>query len=85
MPSLRVNNIDENTMQRLQTQAARHGTSVEEEVRQIIERALSKQERLGDLAVRLFSPAYGNDELVLPERDFELGEIEPVDPINYKQ
>jgi plasmid stability protein len=42
MPSLRVKNIDENTMQRLQTQAAMHGTSVEEEVRQIIERALSK-------------------------------------------
>tara|TARA_B110000977_G_scaffold40567_1_gene54531 strand:+ start:2548 stop:2805 length:258 start_codon:yes stop_codon:yes gene_type:complete len=85
MPSLRVKNIDENTMQRLQTQAAMHGTSVEEEVRQIIERALSKQERLGDLAVRLFSPVYDNDELVLPERDFEFCEIEPVNPISDKQ
>ncbi|MFT4940315.1 MAG: plasmid stability protein [Paraglaciecola sp.] len=69
MPSLSVRKIDEDTMQRLRMQAAKHGASVEEEVRQILKRAVSTPENLGDLAVKLFSPAYGNDELILPERE----------------
>ncbi|MDB0047578.1 hypothetical protein N9F21_03020 [Porticoccaceae bacterium] len=69
MPSLSVRKIDEETMQRLRIQAAKHGASMEEEVRRIIKRAVSTPESLGDLAVRLFSPAYGDDELTLPERE----------------
>ena len=69
MPSLSVRKIDEDTMHRLRIQAAKHGTSMEEEVRQILKRAVSTPENLGDLAVRLFSPAYSNDELTLPERE----------------
>jgi len=42
---------------------------MEEEVRQILKRAVSTPESLGDLAVKLFSPAYGNEELTLPERE----------------
>ena len=42
---------------------------MEEEVRQIIKLAVSTPERLGDLAVRLFAPAYGGPELELPERE----------------
>ena len=49
--------------------AANHGISVEEEARQIIKKAVSTPERLGDLAVRLFAPAYGGQELELPERE----------------
>ena len=69
MPSLSVRKIDEDIMRRLRIQAAKHGTSMEEEVRQILKRAVTTPENLGDLAVRLFSPAYGNEELTLPERE----------------
>lgn len=69
MPSLSVRKLDEDIMRRLRIQAAKHGASMEEEVRQILKRAVSTPENLGDLAVRLFSPAYGNEELNLPERE----------------
>ncbi len=69
MPSLSVRKIDNDTMRLLRIQAAKHGTSMEEEVRQILKRAVSTPENLGDLAVKLFSPAYNNEELTLPERE----------------
>ena len=69
MPSLSVRKIDEETLRLLRIQAASHGFSMEEEVRQILKRAVSTPKCLGDLAVKLFSPAYGNDELMLPERE----------------
>ena len=69
MPSLSVRKIDEDTMRLLRIQAAKHGASMEEEVRQILKRAVSTPDNLGDLAVKLFSPAYGNEELTLPERE----------------
>ena len=70
MPSLSVRKIDEDTMRLLRIQAAKHGTSMEEEVRQILKKAVSTPENLGDLAIKLFSPAYSNEELILPEREF---------------
>ena len=69
MPSLSVRKVDEKTMGQLRMQAAKHGVSMEEEVRQIIKRAVSTPENLGDLAVRLFCPAYNGEELSLPERE----------------
>ena len=68
MPSLSVRKIDEDTMCLLRIQAAKHGASMEEEVRQILKRAVSTPESLGDLAVKLFSPAYGDEDLTLQER-----------------
>ena len=68
MPSLSVRKIDDDTMRLLRMQAAKHGASMEEEVRQIL-KSVSTPESLGDLAVKLFSPAYGNEELTLPERE----------------
>ena len=50
---------------------------MEEEVRQIIKRAVTTPEHLGDLAVRLFSPAYDGEELSLPQRETH-------DPLNFK-
>lgn len=41
---------------------------MEEEVRRIIRRAVAAPERLGDLALRCFGPAYGV-ELELPPRE----------------
>lgn len=68
MANLSVRNIDEQTVANLRVRAARHGVSMEEEVRQILRNAAATPDRLGDLAVRLFSPAYGDKELTLPER-----------------
>jgi len=42
---------------------------MEEEVRRILKQAVATPEQLGDLAIRLFSPAYGGAELELPERE----------------
>lgn len=68
MASLSVRRIDDETVALLRVRAARHGISMEEEARQILKRAVAAPEQLGDLAVRLFSPAYGQEELTLPER-----------------
>jgi len=69
MPSIIVRNLDDHTIARLRVRAARHGVSMEEEVRQLLKQAVSAPERLGDLAVRLFSPCYGGDEIELPRRE----------------
>jgi plasmid stability protein len=69
MPSISVRKIDEETLGRLRIQAAKHGVSMEEEVRQIIKRSVSTPEQLGDLAVKLFGPAYNEEELHIPERE----------------
>ncbi len=68
MATLNVRKLDDETLVRLRVRAARHGVSAEEEARRILRRAISAPERLGDMAVRLFSPAYGDDDLELPER-----------------
>lgn len=69
MPSLSIRKIDQETLGRLRVRAAEHGVSMEEEVRQILRHAVSGPKNLGDLAVSLFSPVYGGDELVIPERE----------------
>jgi plasmid stability protein len=71
MPSLSIRKVDEETLARLRIRAARHGISMEEEVRRILQRAVAAPERLGDLAVRLFAPAYGGEEFKLPEREVD--------------
>ena len=69
MANLSVRKLDEETVAQLRIRAARRGVSMEEEVRQILKSAAAAPESLGDLAVRLFSPAYGGEELVLPKRE----------------
>ena len=68
MANLSVRNLDDEIVANLRVRAARHGVSMEEEIRHILRNAAATPERLGDLAVRLFSPAYTKEELVLPER-----------------
>lgn len=68
MASLSIRKLDDETYERLQTQAARHGVSMEEEVRQILTRAVSPPERLGDLFLKVFGPDRGAD-LELPPRE----------------
>jgi plasmid stability protein len=64
MASLSVRRIDEDVYERLRIRAAKHGVSMEEEVRRILRRAVAAPERLGDLALKYF----GDDgvELELP-------------------
>ena len=72
MASLSVRNIDDDIYERLKIRASENGLSMEEEVRQILRRAVMAPERLGDLALDCF----GDDgvELELPYR-------EPHDPM----
>ena len=75
MANLSIRKLDDDTVAQLRVRAARHGVSMEEEARQILKRAVAAPESLGDLAVLLFSPAYGSEDLVLPEREVS----EPMD------
>ena len=67
MASLSIR-LDDETYDRLRDRAARNGVSIEEEVRQILKRAVSPQERIGDLFLKVFGPARGAD-LELPSRE----------------
>lgn len=68
MASLSIRKLDDEIYERLQAQAARHGVSMEEEVRQILTRAVSPPERLGDLFLKIFGPDGGAD-LEIPPRE----------------
>lgn len=74
MASLSIRKLDDETYDRLRVRAVQHGVSMEEEVRQILKRAVSPPERLGDLFLKAFGPARGAD-LDLPPREPH----EPVD------
>jgi plasmid stability protein len=67
MASLSVRKIDDKIYEQLRVRAAKHGVSMEEEVRQILRRAVSAPERLGDLALQKFGPDHGV-ELEVPPR-----------------
>jgi plasmid stability protein len=71
---LSIRKLDDETYDRLRVRAVQHGVSMEEEVRQILKRAVSPPERLGDLFLKAFGPARGAD-LDLPPREPH----EPVD------
>ena len=66
MASLSVRKVDQELYERLRVRAATHGVSMEEEVRQILKRAVKAPERLGDMALKYF----GDDgvDLQLPPR-----------------
>ena len=74
MASLSIRKLDDETYDRLRDRAVRRGVSMEEEVRQILKRAVSPPERLGDLFLKIFGSDRGAD-LELPPR-------EPHDPID---
>lgn len=67
MASLSVRKIDDDLYERLKVRAAEHGVSMEEEVRQILRRAVTGPERLGQLALQCFGSVHGVD-LELPPR-----------------
>jgi hypothetical protein len=53
MTSLTIRNVDDATKQRLRIRAARHGVSMEEEVRRILKEALPPPEAPSGLGKRL--------------------------------
>ncbi|HSH26786.1 MAG TPA: Arc family DNA-binding protein [Wenzhouxiangella sp.] len=67
MASLSVRRLDEETLELLRVRAALRGVSMEEEVRQIIQQAVSAPARLGDLALEFFGETQG-ETIELPER-----------------
>ena len=67
MGNLSVRRLDEETLARLRSRAARNGVSMEEEARRILRDAVNAPERLGDLALEVFGRRHGV-ELELPAR-----------------
>jgi plasmid stability protein len=73
MASLTVRNLDPTVKERLRVRAARHGRSMEEEVRHILQDAAGPGEtdqNLASIALSLFGPDHGID-LELPSREME--------------
>ncbi len=71
MASITIRNLDEDIRTRLRVRAAGKGHSMEEEVRQILRKAVGRAKRSRDLAsiVRSHFGAENGVDLELPERD----------------
>jgi plasmid stability protein len=73
VPSILIRNVDAALHARLKQRAAKHRHSLEEEVRDLLRKAVARQpdeEHIVDLALRLFGPKHGFD-LDIPPRDSE--------------
>jgi plasmid stability protein len=72
MAAITIRNVDDALKKRLRMQAAAHGRSMEEEARDILRSALSreaaKSQHLGSALHELFKP-YGGVDLDIPERE----------------
>jgi plasmid stability protein len=66
--NLSVRKIDDQVCERLRARAARHGVSMEEEVRRILTAAVAPPERLGSFIVGFFGEENGVD-LEIPPRE----------------
>ena len=71
MANLSVRKIDDEIYKRLRIRAAKHGVSLEEEVRLILKLAVSAPERLGDFATRCFGAKHGIELESLPRNPHE--------------
>ena len=77
MANLSVRRIDDETYEQLRVRAAKHGVSMEEEVRQILKRAVSAPEKLGDLAQVVFGPDHGVELDIPPRTPHDPLEMDP--------
>lgn len=70
MPSLTIRNLDESLKSRLRQQAARHGCSMEQEVRTILLRAVEGSATGADFARKIHDrfSRLGADDLPIPKR-----------------
>lgn len=71
MASLSIPKLDDDVYEQLRQRAARHGVSIEEEIRQILKRAVSAPERMGDLFLKIFGPSQGVDLALFPNEPHE--------------
>ena len=78
MASITIRNLDENVKARLRIAAARHGCSMEEEVRRILARTLSAEDSTGQLGTRIHQRFAELGGLDLPETDRSLPRAAPV-------
>lgn len=72
MASLTIRGLDDETHAQLRVEAARHGRSMEAEVRSILRDHLATSAHSGGLGSdihALFAAIGGADDLVLPDRD----------------
>lgn len=67
MASIMVRNLDEDVKRRLRVRAARHGRSMEAEVRAILEESVSQQDNFVEALMGTFGEL-GGVELDLPPR-----------------
>jgi plasmid stability protein len=61
MARLSVYTLEPETLHALRLQAAKHGVSIKEEVRQILKRSVHSQHSIGHIALNLFGPEHGID------------------------
>ena len=71
MASITIRNLDDDIRTRLRVRAASNGHSMEEEVRQILRKAVGRAKRSRDLTsiIRSYFGPEGGVDLELPERD----------------
>jgi antitoxin FitA len=69
MPNLSVRKLDAQVYQQLRLRAAKHGISMEEEVRQIIYQAVAASERISDVFKKYFGRNNGVDLAELTPRE----------------
>jgi antitoxin FitA len=67
MASIMIRNLDEDVKRRLRIRAARHGRSMEAEVRAILEDSVHQQDNFAEALIGAFSEL-GGVELDLPAR-----------------
>lgn len=85
MANLSVRQLDDNTLQALRMQAAKHGVSMEEEARRILRSAVRPSQKLGDLAVSLFQPAWYDDENGNGNQPFKVPEREHDEALDFSE
>lgn len=59
MPDLSIRRLEPETIALLRQRAARHGVSMEEEVRRILRATVAEQAPISRIASELFGPAHG--------------------------
>lgn len=61
MPSLNIRKLDPDVYKRLRMRALRHGISMEEEARRIINQAMAEPEKLSEVFLKYFGLENGID------------------------
>ena len=61
MANLSVRKLDDSVYKQLRVRAAKHGVSLEEEIRQIISQAVTAPEKISEVFRQYFGPVNGID------------------------